>query len=110
MFAEGRLLGTPGWRSRVRPLRAEFVTPLPGGSGTPPGRHYDRPARSIAGLGLAVSPRPRKRGPELEMRSRRISQMPRWSAGRRASFAKDARASQGATWLDAFRRSATPLV
>jgi hypothetical protein len=34
---------------RVRCLRAGVVTPLPGGSGTPPGRHYDRPARSSLG-------------------------------------------------------------
>ena len=31
---------------RVRRLRAGFATPLPGGFGTPPGRHYDRSARS----------------------------------------------------------------
>ena len=32
-------------RGRVRRLRAGLVTPRPGGSGTPPARHYDRAAR-----------------------------------------------------------------
>jgi hypothetical protein len=32
--------------SKVRCLRAGVVTPLPGGSGTPLDRHYDRSARS----------------------------------------------------------------
>ncbi len=51
-------------RSETRSPRAGFVTPLPGGSGTPPGRHDDRPARSSLDWDRR-KPRPRKRGPEL---------------------------------------------
>ena len=33
-----------------------FARTAPGRLGTPPGRHYDRSARSIAGLGLGAKP------------------------------------------------------
>ena len=43
---EGRFREAIPKAERVRRLRAGFATPLPGGFGTPPGRHYDRSARS----------------------------------------------------------------
>ena|SRR6185437_9412770 len=80
----------------MRRLRAGLVTPLPGGPGTPLGRHYGRSARSFAGLGalqwlriakassaqkgMVPSPpkpqgKPGNAGPGTEK--------PRWSAERR---------------------------
>ena len=44
-LTEGRLPETDQRRSMVRPLRAGFVTPLPGGSGAPPAGHYDPAAQ-----------------------------------------------------------------
>jgi hypothetical protein len=48
----------------MRPLRAWLVTTLPGGSGAPPGGHYDPPARSWLTAGANAGNR--KRGPETE--------------------------------------------
>ena len=45
VLTEGRLPETDQRRSMVRPLRAGFVTPLPGGSGAPPAGHYDPAAQ-----------------------------------------------------------------
>ena len=44
-LTEGRLPETDQRRSMVWPLRAGFVTPLPGGSGAPPAGHYDPAAQ-----------------------------------------------------------------
>ena len=52
-----------GWRGFPR---AGFARLLPGGSGAPPGRHYDRPARSL--LNRPAERRAEKRGPELKRR------------------------------------------
>ena len=45
VLTEGRLPETDQRRSMVRPLRAGFVTPLPGGSGAPPAGHDDPAAQ-----------------------------------------------------------------
>ncbi len=78
-----------------------------GGFGTPPGRHYDRSARSsLHWPGEGGSPfgpgDSRKRGPRLRGGVRSPNQEPRWSAERRARPAGCASApaalSDGNTW------------
>ncbi len=66
----------------------------PGGSGTPPGGHYDPPARSIAELGRRNpngNPSLRKRGPELTKRRKPFPQMPQVER-RKASASRQTRA------------------
>src|SRR5262245_10935216 len=53
-LAEGRLPETFGGWSKGRSLRAGLVSLPRGGLGAPPGRHYDRSARSFAGLGTGA--------------------------------------------------------
>ncbi len=90
---------------KVRCLRAGVVTSLPGGSGAPPVRHYDRAARcslgwdrpkpgnarrsqvpGSAGLELSSRRKPRARAAKI---SPDCASLSGWSAGRRGDPARD---------------------
>jgi hypothetical protein len=80
-----------------------ICTPLPGGFGHRPDRHYDRSARCLAKLGGGEGPRSArtevtirqrvKRGPRLSGGVRSPKREPPWSAERRACSAEHAAAS-----------------
>ena len=76
LLIEGRLRRQSRWRSQAwRPAAAACNRRL-GRQGTPPARHYDLAARSVAAR-MRRKCRKRKRGPGRKS--------PRWSAERRAS-------------------------
>jgi hypothetical protein len=87
---------------RERFPRAKGSSPsLPGGFGTAPGRHYDRSARQLAGLGQAGAGNARflSRVPgsaQLKLSSgvRSPLQVPWWDADRRARCVQRATASR----------------
>jgi hypothetical protein len=75
---------------RERFPRAERHTPLPGGFGKTPGRHHDRSATVIAGLGQAGAGNARSFATSQEVRLElsggvsSLPQVPWWDADRRA--------------------------
>jgi hypothetical protein len=92
-----QILALKGRRLVMRPAGASAVpaggassAPLPGGFGTTPGRHYDRPATVIAGRGQAEADNARLLAKSQEVRLElsggvsSLPQVPRWNAGRRA--------------------------
>jgi hypothetical protein len=74
----------------ARPLRAWLVTTLPGGSGTPLGRHYDRSARSLLNRDRMQQSASREARPGVAADDIR-QKCRQWSAVRRGvSIARDA--------------------
>jgi len=96
---------------RERFPRAGRHSLLPGGFGTTPGRHYDRSATMIAGLGLAGAANGRLLAWSQEVRLKLSGgvgsppQEPRWNAGRRARPTADGRRKPPFPW-----RAPHPLV
>ena len=80
----GRFHETSFERDRMRPLRARLVTSHSGGSGTPLGRHYGRPARSSLDWPARMQVQETRSGADGGFTHVSIRlQMPQWSAGRR---------------------------
>ena len=83
---EGRCHETSLQRDRMRRLRAGFVTPHSGGSGTPVGRHQDRSAGSLLDWDRTPMSTSQETRPGAEPPTPCGAwREPRWSARRRAS-------------------------
>ena len=101
MLPFARASGVARLMPSMRPARA--LSPLlPGGFGITPGRHHDRSATKVAGLGQAEADNARVLATSQEVRLElsggvgSLPQVPRWNAVRRARCASARAAPAGA--------------